>query len=107
MDMTKFEDVNDPGFIAVAGELRRWSKELAQSRGPTSTSVDKPAQISYSESPLGPGSDKGGLGQRPHMDNSSPNIPMGQQRSEKIDNQSGTPNQGLTGNLYRGVQIAK
>jgi len=28
MDMTKFDDANDPGFIAVAGELRRWSKEL-------------------------------------------------------------------------------
>jgi hypothetical protein len=28
MDMTKFEDVEDPGFIAVAGELRRWVKEL-------------------------------------------------------------------------------
>lgn len=32
MDMTKFEDENDPGFIAVAGELRRWARELDQSR---------------------------------------------------------------------------
>jgi len=32
MDMTKFEDENDPGFKAVAGELRRWVKELDQSR---------------------------------------------------------------------------
>ncbi|KAF2011165.1 hypothetical protein BU24DRAFT_454648 [Aaosphaeria arxii CBS 175.79] len=31
MDMTKFEGTNDPGFIAVAGELRRWVKELARS----------------------------------------------------------------------------
>ena len=107
MDMTKFEDVNDPGFIAVAGELRRWSKELVQSKGPTSTSVDKPAQISYSVSSLGPELTKGGLGQRPHMDNLSSNIPMGQQRSEKMDSQSGTPNQGLTGNLYRGIQTTK
>ena len=28
MDMTKFRDTDDQGFIAVAGELRRWSKEL-------------------------------------------------------------------------------
>ena len=31
MDMTKFEDVEDPGFIAVTGELRRWIKNIAQS----------------------------------------------------------------------------
>ena len=28
MDMTKFEDTSDPGFTAVAGELRRWVREL-------------------------------------------------------------------------------
>jgi hypothetical protein len=28
MDMTKFEDASDPGFIAVVGELRRWVREL-------------------------------------------------------------------------------
>ena len=28
MDMTKFEDPSDPGFTAVAGELRRWVREL-------------------------------------------------------------------------------
>jgi hypothetical protein len=26
MDMTKFEDANDPGFAVVTGELRRWVK---------------------------------------------------------------------------------
>jgi hypothetical protein len=26
--MTKFEHLDDPGFIAVAGELRRWVKAL-------------------------------------------------------------------------------
>jgi hypothetical protein len=30
MDMTKFEYEDDPGFLAVAGELRRWSKQLTQ-----------------------------------------------------------------------------
>ncbi len=28
MDMTKFEHAEDPGFTAVAGELRRWVKAL-------------------------------------------------------------------------------
>jgi hypothetical protein len=28
MNMTKFENADDPGFIAVAGELRRWAKAL-------------------------------------------------------------------------------
>lgn len=31
MDMTKFEDVDDPGFLAIAGELRRWCRELSSS----------------------------------------------------------------------------
>jgi hypothetical protein len=68
MGMTKFEDVNDPGFVAVAGELRRWSKELAQSLGPPSISQDKTAQVSNSASPLGQESFQG-----PHMENQSEN----------------------------------
>jgi hypothetical protein len=28
MDMTKFENADDPGFKAVVGELRRWVKEI-------------------------------------------------------------------------------
>jgi hypothetical protein len=28
MDMAKFEDVDDAGFVAVAGELRRWIKAI-------------------------------------------------------------------------------
>ncbi|KAJ5875172.1 uncharacterized protein N7473_012519 [Penicillium subrubescens] len=31
MDMTKFEGGDDPGFIAVVGELRRWVKESVPS----------------------------------------------------------------------------
>jgi hypothetical protein len=31
MDMTKFETADDPGFIAVSGELRRWIKEIGRS----------------------------------------------------------------------------
>ncbi|KND92397.1 Protein SERAC1, partial [Tolypocladium ophioglossoides CBS 100239] len=30
MDMTKFENEDDPGFIAVVGELRRWVKEITK-----------------------------------------------------------------------------
>jgi len=33
MDMTKFKDAEDPGFVAVAGELRRWVKDIARSNG--------------------------------------------------------------------------
>ena len=29
MDMTKFENVDDQGFVIFAGELRRWVKHLA------------------------------------------------------------------------------
>ena len=28
MSMTKFETADDPGFVSVAGELRRWVKKL-------------------------------------------------------------------------------
>lgn len=35
MDMTKFEDVDDAGFMALAGELRRWVKGLAQAENST------------------------------------------------------------------------
>lgn len=31
MNMTKFEGGDDPGFVAVAGELRRWCRELSLS----------------------------------------------------------------------------
>ena len=30
MGMTKFDYEDDPGFVAVAGELRRWSTKLTQ-----------------------------------------------------------------------------
>ena len=30
MDMTKFEDIGEPGFVGVAGEIRRWVKEVAR-----------------------------------------------------------------------------
>ncbi|KAK4233048.1 P-loop containing nucleoside triphosphate hydrolase protein, partial [Achaetomium macrosporum] len=30
MDMTKFASVDDPGFLAVCGELRRWIKQLGK-----------------------------------------------------------------------------
>jgi protein SERAC1 len=28
MDMTKFISADDPGFLAICGELRRWIKEI-------------------------------------------------------------------------------
>lgn len=32
--MTKFEDMNDPGLVAVAGELRRWIKQVVGAEKP-------------------------------------------------------------------------
>jgi hypothetical protein len=29
MDMARFEDEDDSGYIAVIGELRRWNRELS------------------------------------------------------------------------------
>jgi hypothetical protein len=37
MDMTKFEDINDSGFISIAGELGRWSRELASAKAQSAT----------------------------------------------------------------------
>jgi hypothetical protein len=34
MDMTKFEDIGDPGLVSVAGELRRWIKEIGGAAKP-------------------------------------------------------------------------
>lgn len=29
MDMTKFGHIDDPGFVQITGELRRWIKEIS------------------------------------------------------------------------------
>lgn len=42
MDMTKFENADDPGFQAVAGELRRWIKALARSENVRSSHDKSP-----------------------------------------------------------------
>jgi len=78
--MTKFKDVNDPGFIAVAGELRRWSKELLQTGRPPFPNAGSPAQIPPSQSPFGIGSQAPAANQ--------------------------TPGQEMGGGLYRGMQTA-
>jgi hypothetical protein len=33
MNMTKFEREDDPGFMAISGELRRWIKALTMPNG--------------------------------------------------------------------------
>jgi hypothetical protein len=43
MDMAKFASTDDPGFLAVCGELRRWTKQLGRAATPV-------------ENPLSPGS---------------------------------------------------
>lgn len=48
MDMTKFENGDDPGFLAVLGELRRWTKELGT--GPVAAKAnDKAREVLDSE----------------------------------------------------------
>lgn len=32
-DMARFEVDDDPGFVSIAGELRRWVRQLNQSSG--------------------------------------------------------------------------
>jgi hypothetical protein len=46
MDMTKFEDADDFGFVVVTGELRRWIKQSTVLKGTEtlSTSVTQPSQ---------------------------------------------------------------
>jgi protein SERAC1 len=44
MDMTKFEHRDDPGFIAVVGELRRWTKELAVLSSASGDGAARPQQ---------------------------------------------------------------
>lgn len=102
MDMTKFEDVNDPGFIAVAGELRRWSKELAQSIAPSLTSITKAAQMSASVSSPDPQVGMGSHDQRPQVENLAPTLPLGPQTSDDSEAQGG-----VSGNAYRGVPTIK
>ncbi len=42
--MTKFEDASDPGFTAVAGELRRWIKEVVAPTNTGTLTVAAPQQ---------------------------------------------------------------
>jgi hypothetical protein len=34
--MTEFEEVQDPGFVAITGELHRWTKELTRAQNASS-----------------------------------------------------------------------
>lgn len=46
-DMTKFERDDDPGFLAIVGELRRWIRELTIATAkpiPTAVSSQKALQ---------------------------------------------------------------
>jgi hypothetical protein len=48
--MTKFESLDDPGFVAVAGELRRWIKQLARATAVNNPAVDMRGPNNGSES---------------------------------------------------------
>lgn len=44
MDMTKFVNIEDPGFVAICGELRRWVKDsdINKRRHANRSPADKP-----------------------------------------------------------------
>jgi hypothetical protein len=42
MDMTKFSSIEDPGFVAVCGELRRWIKDMSAAERRRDESVKSP-----------------------------------------------------------------
>ena len=44
MDITKFEDISDPGFTAVAGEIRRWVRELVAPSDARAVTIATPQQ---------------------------------------------------------------
>lgn len=58
MDMTKFENADDPGFKAVVGELRRWVKELARSQNARLPQVESSHKGGTSEEAEGRTSDQ-------------------------------------------------
>ena len=49
MDMTKFEGEDDPGFITVVGELRRWIKELTSPSNVSVPITERPQQQRQAE----------------------------------------------------------
>jgi hypothetical protein len=52
MDMTKFGALDDPGFVAVTGEIRRWVKALVVSAvDRESTRESTPSPSMYRNSP--------------------------------------------------------
>lgn len=54
MDMTKFASVDDPGFLAVCGELRRWIKQLGKAVTPDGNLVPRSGNASQ-DGHRGPG----------------------------------------------------
>ena len=104
--MTKFEDLNDPGFVAVAGELRRWAKELSQTKAP-STLLNKPAQMSFSAIPQRAELMGARNGQQTQIDTSLSKLHLGQQLVENVGASSGVANQGLSSGFYQGNSTAK
>jgi hypothetical protein len=45
MDMTKFESIDEPGFVAVTGELRRWCREISANTGNPITGIGQQEQV--------------------------------------------------------------
>jgi hypothetical protein len=51
MDMTKFEDNNDPGYQSICAVLRRWIREYKESLTSNSNPATENTSKSHSNSP--------------------------------------------------------
>ena len=47
--MTKFASVDDPGFMAVCGELRRWTKQLSKAAEPVEKPIRSKSSSAFEE----------------------------------------------------------
>lgn len=54
MEMTKFTSPDDPGFLAVCGEMRRWIKEMVTEGDWKKASEGTTEPHPVTEQPVGP-----------------------------------------------------
>ena len=59
MDMTKFASIDDPGFQAVCGELRRWIKQLGKAATPVGNPLPPRSSSASKDGQRGPDSSDG------------------------------------------------
>jgi hypothetical protein len=106
MDMTKFQDARDPGFIALAGELRRWSKKLP-ALSLSTTPQDPPSRTQYLAAPPSTiNSQMASLNLWPKAE-APPLGLLQQQQQQPLALQGGASNMSLSSGTYRGMSISR